>query len=69
MIGAAAGSAVPVPAGLGSTETALAAILIEVQVPASHAVEEVLIFRVLTFWLPAAVGVLATRRLNRRRAL
>jgi uncharacterized membrane protein YbhN (UPF0104 family) len=69
MIGAAAGSAVPVPAGLGSTETALAAILIEVHVPASHAVEDVLIFRVLTFWLPAAVGVLATRRLNRRRAL
>jgi uncharacterized membrane protein YbhN (UPF0104 family) len=69
MIGAAAGSAVPVPAGLGSTETALAGILIEMQVPASHAVEEVLIFRVLTFWLPAAVGLLATRRLNRRRAL
>jgi uncharacterized membrane protein YbhN (UPF0104 family) len=69
MIGAAAGSAVPVPAGLGSTETALAAILIEVQVPASYAVEEVLIFRILTFWLPAAVGLLATRRLNRRRAL
>jgi uncharacterized membrane protein YbhN (UPF0104 family) len=69
MIGAAAGSAVPVPAGLGSTETALVAILIEVQVPASHAVAEVLIFRVLTFWLPAALGVLATRRLNRRRAL
>jgi uncharacterized membrane protein YbhN (UPF0104 family) len=69
MIGAAAGSAVPVPAGLGSTETALIAILIEVRVPASHAVEEVLIFRTLTFWLPAVAGVLATRRLNRRRAL
>jgi uncharacterized membrane protein YbhN (UPF0104 family) len=69
MIGAAAGSAVPVPSGLGSTEAALVAILIEVQVPASHAVQEVLIFRVLTFWLPAALGALATRRLNRRRAL
>jgi uncharacterized membrane protein YbhN (UPF0104 family) len=69
MIGAAAGSAVPVPAGLGSTEAALVAILVEVQVPASHAVEEVLIFRVLTFWLPAAFGLLATRRLNRLRAL
>ncbi|MDT4912970.1 MAG: hypothetical protein QOC66_2098 [Pseudonocardiales bacterium] len=69
MIGAAAGSAVPTPAGIGSTETALVAILIAAQVPASHAVEDVLVFRVLTFWLPAALGVLALRRLNRRRAL
>ncbi|MDQ1722745.1 MAG: hypothetical protein QOI26_2479 [Pseudonocardiales bacterium] len=69
MIGAAAGSAVPVPAGLGSTETALVAVLVQLQVPASHAVEEVLIFRVLTFWLPAALGLLAMRRLHRRRAL
>jgi uncharacterized membrane protein YbhN (UPF0104 family) len=69
MIGAAAGSAVPVPAGLGSTETALVAVLIEAHVAASRAVEEVLIFRVVTFWLPAALGVLALRKLNRRRAL
>ncbi|MDQ1738960.1 MAG: hypothetical protein QOE53_612 [Pseudonocardiales bacterium] len=69
MIGAAAGSAVPVPGGLGSTEAALVGILIQVQVPASHAVKEVLIFRVLTFWLPAALGLLATRRLHRLRAL
>jgi uncharacterized membrane protein YbhN (UPF0104 family) len=69
MIGAAAGSAVPVPGGLGSTETALIGILVQLQVPASHAVEEVLIFRILTFWLPAALGLLATRRLHRLRAL
>jgi uncharacterized membrane protein YbhN (UPF0104 family) len=69
MIGAAAGSAVPVPGGLGSTETALVGILVQLQVPASHAAEEVLIFRVLTFWLPAALGLLATRRLYRLRAL
>jgi uncharacterized membrane protein YbhN (UPF0104 family) len=69
MVGAAAGSAVPVPAGIGSTETALAAVLIAMHVPAGHAIQEVLIFRVLTFWLPAIVGVLATRRLNRRHAI
>ena len=69
MVGAAAGSAVPVPAGIGSTETALAAVLIAMRVPAGHAVQEVLIFRVLTFWLPAIVGVLATRRLARRHAI
>jgi uncharacterized membrane protein YbhN (UPF0104 family) len=38
-------------------------------VPSSHAVQEVLIFRLLTFWLPAVVGVLATRYLHRRGAL
>jgi uncharacterized membrane protein YbhN (UPF0104 family) len=69
MLGAAAGSAVPLPAGLGSTEAALIAVLISVQVPAAHAVEEVLIFRLLTFWAPAAVGILATRNLSRRHAL
>ncbi len=69
MLGAAAGSAVPVPAGLGSTEAALIAVLISVHIPAQHAVEEVLIFRLLTFWAPAAVGILATRALYRSRAL
>lgn len=69
MLGAAAGAAVPVPAGLGSTEAALIAVLISVQVPATHAVEEVLIFRLLTFWAPAVAGLLATRTLRRRHAL
>jgi uncharacterized membrane protein YbhN (UPF0104 family) len=69
MIGAAAGSAVPVPAGLGSTEAALVAVLVGLHVPAAHAVEEVLIFRTLTFWLPAIAGVLATRYLTKRNAL
>jgi uncharacterized membrane protein YbhN (UPF0104 family) len=69
MLGSVAGSAVPVPAGLGSSEAAYVAVLLSVQVPASQAVEEVLIFRLLTFWLPAAVGVLATGYLRRRRAI
>ena len=64
MIGAAAGSAVPVPAGRLSLRFSSRCMC---QRP--HAVEEVLIFRVLTFWLPAVLGVLAARRLNRRRAL
>ena len=69
MLGSAAASAVPMPAGLGSTDAALIAVLISVHVPAAHAVEEALIFRLLTFWAPAAIGVLATRSLCRRRAL
>jgi uncharacterized membrane protein YbhN (UPF0104 family) len=69
MIGAAAGSAVPVPAGLGSTEAALVAVLMSAHVPAGHAVEVVMIFRLITFWAPAVVGVFASRRLYRLAAL
>jgi uncharacterized membrane protein YbhN (UPF0104 family) len=69
MIGAAAGSAVPVPAGLGSTEAALIGVLMTAQVPAGNAVRQVLIFRLITFWAPAIVGVLASRYLYRRRAI
>ena len=69
LIASAAGSAVPVPAGLGSTETAMVAVLVAAHVPTGSAVEEVLIFRLITFWLPAVVGVLAARRLRRANAL
>jgi uncharacterized membrane protein YbhN (UPF0104 family) len=69
MLAAAAGSLVPVPAGLGSTEAALIAVLLSVHVPAAHAVTEVLIFRLITFWLPAVVGLFASRHLYRQRAL
>jgi uncharacterized membrane protein YbhN (UPF0104 family) len=68
MLGSAAGSTVPVPAGLGSTEGALVAVLMSVGEPAAHAVQVVMIFRLITFWSPAAVGVLATRALRRRAA-
>ncbi len=69
LLGAAAGNAVPAPAGLGSTDAALIAVLAGLHVPLAHAVEEVLVFRVLTFWAPAVVGVLAGRLLYRRGAL
>jgi uncharacterized membrane protein YbhN (UPF0104 family) len=69
MLGAAVGSAVPVPAGLGSTEAALVTVLVAMHVPAGHAAEDVLIFRLITFWAPAALGVLATRVLRRRGAI
>ncbi|HKC27825.1 MAG TPA: lysylphosphatidylglycerol synthase domain-containing protein [Jatrophihabitans sp.] len=69
MLGSAAGSSVPVPAGLGSTEAALIAVLMSVGVPASHAVPVVIIYRVVTFWAPAAVGLVTSRSLYRRRAI
>lgn len=69
MLGSAAGSSVPVPAGLGSTEGALVAVLLSLGEPAAHAVQVVMVFRLITFWTPAAVGILATRVLYRRSAL
>jgi len=69
MLGSAAGGAVPVPAGLGSTEAALIGVLVSEHVAAAVAVQVVLIFRLLTFWMPAIVGILATRHLRRRGAI
>ncbi len=69
MLAAAAGSSVPVPAGLGSTEGALVAVLVGLGESAGAAVQVVMIFRLITFWAPAGVGVLAGRILFRRSAL
>lgn len=69
MIASAAGSSVPVPAGFGSTEAALVAVLVGVDQTTAHAVQVVLIFRLLTFWIPAAIGVFAMRALRRRAAI
>jgi uncharacterized membrane protein YbhN (UPF0104 family) len=69
MVGSAAGSAVPVPAGVGTTEAALVGVLVTSNVPVAHAVQVVLMFRLLTFWLPAGVGLVALRALHRRGAL
>ena len=69
MLGAARGSAVPVPAGLGSTEAALVAVVVAAHVPLAHAIEQVMIFRLITFWTPAVIGLFVSRRLNRNGAL
>lgn len=69
MFGAGASNAVPAPAGIGSTETALIAVLVTSGIPAAHAVETVILYRIVTFWLPPMLGLLATRRLHRLGAL
>ncbi|MEO8887967.1 MAG: lysylphosphatidylglycerol synthase transmembrane domain-containing protein [Jatrophihabitantaceae bacterium] len=65
----AVGNAVPVPAGLGATELAYIGVLVTAHVPTPQAVEIVVIFRLITFWLPAVAGVLASRQLRRTAAL
>ena len=69
MLGSAAGTAVPVPAGLGATEAALTGVLVAAAVPAPHALEIVLLFRLITFWAPAGVGILTAAALRRRAAI
>jgi uncharacterized membrane protein YbhN (UPF0104 family) len=69
LVGAAAGSAAPTPAGVGSTETALTAMLLAANVSVTPAVQGVLLFRALTFWAPVPIGVLAAGQLRRRSAL
>lgn len=69
MFGAAAGNAIPTPAGIGATETALVAVLVTTGIPAAHAAETVIIYRLLTFWGPPLLGLVAARRLHRSGAL
>src|SRR5215831_17873152 len=56
LTGAALGSAVPTPGGLGAVEAALSAGLTAAGLPGSIAVSAVLLFRTLTFWLPVPAG-------------
>ncbi|MGI8332430.1 lysylphosphatidylglycerol synthase transmembrane domain-containing protein [Actinomadura scrupuli] len=67
-IGAAAGSVLPVPAAIGSTEAALVAALGGAEVSAGHALQAVVLFRVVTYWAPVPVGLYAARVLRRSRA-
>jgi uncharacterized membrane protein YbhN (UPF0104 family) len=69
LLGATAGAAVPMPAGVGSTEAALIAALATVHIPATQAATGVLLFRVMTFWAPVPAGVFSTRWLRRRGGL
>lgn len=69
LTGSALGSAVPTPGGLGAVEAALAAGLTATGMAAATAVSAVLLFRMLTFWLPVPAGWAAFSYLRRRQAL
>lgn len=62
-------AALPIPGGVGSIETALAAGLVAVGAAGGAAVAAVLTYRLITFWLPIIPGVLIFRSLRRRRIL
>ena len=66
LVGAAIASIAPTPGGLGALEAALVAGLTAVGSPAGSAVGGVLVFRLLTFWLPIVPGAWTLRSLRNR---
>jgi uncharacterized membrane protein YbhN (UPF0104 family) len=69
LTGSALGAAVPTPGGIGAVEAALSAGLTAAGLPGATAVSAVLLFRILTFWLPVPAGWAALNILQRRKYL
>jgi uncharacterized protein (TIRG00374 family) len=69
LTGSAIGSILPTPGGLGGVEAALTAGLTAAGLPGAVAVSAVLLFRLLTFWLPVPFGWAALSFLERHQAL
>ena len=69
LTGSALGSVIPTPGGLGAVEAALTAGLTAAGVPGGVAVSAVLLFRLLTFWLPVPLGWVAFNYLERHNDL
>ncbi|MGP4054835.1 lysylphosphatidylglycerol synthase transmembrane domain-containing protein [Mycobacterium sp. 4D054] len=66
MIGGTLASAAPTPGGVGAVEAALIGGLAAFGVPAAVAVPAVLLYRILTCWLPVFIGWPIMRWLTRR---
>ncbi|MFC6011543.1 lysylphosphatidylglycerol synthase transmembrane domain-containing protein [Nocardia lasii] len=66
MIGGTLASAAPTPGGVGAVEAALIGGLAAFGVPAEVAVPAVLLYRVLTCWIPVAVGWPVMRWLSKK---
>ncbi|MGP9018730.1 lysylphosphatidylglycerol synthase transmembrane domain-containing protein [Streptomyces sp. BR1] len=62
----ALGSAAPTPGGVGAVELALSTALTFAGLPAETAASAVLLYRLLTFWLPVLPGWLCFNYLTRR---
>ena len=69
LTGSAIGSIMPTPGGLGAVEAALTAGLTAAGEPGAAAASAVLLFRLLTFWLPVPLGWGALKYLEREQAL
>ncbi|MES5816865.1 lysylphosphatidylglycerol synthase domain-containing protein [Streptomyces sp. RG80] len=69
LAGNALGSAAPTPGGVGAVEATLTVGLIAVGLPSEVAAPAVLLFRLLTLWIPVLPGWLAFNHLTRKGAL
>ncbi|GHE51598.1 membrane protein [Streptomyces cellulosae] len=69
LAGNALGSAAPTPGGVGAVEATLTVGLIAVGLPKEVAAPAVLLYRLLTLWLPVLPGWLAFNHLTRKAAL
>jgi uncharacterized membrane protein YbhN (UPF0104 family) len=69
LTGSALGSIVPTPGGLGAVEAALTAGLVAAGMHGTEAASTVLLFRLLTFWLPVPIGWVALNYLERKDAI
>ncbi|MDF3145041.1 MULTISPECIES: lysylphosphatidylglycerol synthase transmembrane domain-containing protein [unclassified Streptomyces] len=69
LAGNALGSAAPTPGGVGAVDVTLTFGLIAVGLPSEVATPSVLLFRMLTLWLPVLPGWLAFNHLTRKGAL
>ncbi|MEV7399091.1 lysylphosphatidylglycerol synthase domain-containing protein [Streptomyces sp. NPDC091267] len=69
LAGNALGSAAPTPGGMGAVEGALTLGLIAVGLPKEVAAPAVLLFRLMTLWLPVLPGWICFNQLTRKGAL
>jgi uncharacterized protein (TIRG00374 family) len=69
LVGNAAGSAVPVPGGLGAVEIALTTGLAGAGLPTAVAAPVAVLFRALTYWARVPLGWIAWRYLQRHDVL
>ena len=69
LAGATIGQAAPTPGGLGAVEAALAAGLTAAGLDAGVAVTAVLLYRLVTFWLPTIPGYWAFTYLTKKNLL
>jgi uncharacterized protein (TIRG00374 family) len=69
LAGNALGSAAPTPGGVGAVDVTLTVGLIAVGLPSEVAAPSVLLYRLLTLWLPVLPGWLAFNHLTRKGAL
>lgn len=66
LTGSVIGQAAPTPGGLGAVEAAMAAGLTVAGLPSGLAFSAVLLYRLITFWLPTVPGYFAFNALQRK---